>query len=295
MSAVASPGVIAKPSLTLKRHLNATPEKVYNAWTQPAQIVRWFGPDSGKVIRADTDVRTGGRYAIEFYTEDGEHHSVSGVYREVVPNERLQFTWAWRTMPERESLVTIVIKPDGDGVMLTLIHEQFFDEAARDRHRFGWSGSLDKLERMFAPGIAPAADAMDKPMPWSHGTFHWNELTTHDPERAKTFYAAALGWSFEAFPMETGGTYWIVKMGDRAVGGIFDLRGQGCDDVPEGWLSYIAVDDVDARVTKAVELGAKVMRPAFDIPDIGRIIMLQEPGGAAIAWITPACGEQSCK
>jgi uncharacterized protein YndB with AHSA1/START domain/predicted enzyme related to lactoylglutathione lyase len=295
MSAVASPSVIAKPSLTLKRHLNAAPEKVYNAWTQPAQIIRWFGPDSGKVIRADTDVRVGGRYSIEFHTEDGEHHSVGGVYREVVPNQRLQFTWAWRTTPERESLVTIQIKPDGAGVMLTLIHEQFFDEAARDRHRFGWSGSLDKLERLFESGGAADPAKTDQPMPWSHGKFHWNELTTHDPERAKAFYAAAIGWTFEPFPMEDGGTYWIAKMGEQAAGGIFDLRDQNCDGVPEGWLSYIAVDDVDARVKKAVELGAKVMRPAFEVPGVGRIALLREPGGAGIAWITPYCGDQAAK
>ena len=84
--------------------------------------------------RAELDVRVGGRFAIVFHTEDGEEHHVSGVYREVVPNEKLVFTWAWRTTPERESLVTVLIKPDGAGSLLTLIHEQFFDEPARDRH-----------------------------------------------------------------------------------------------------------------------------------------------------------------
>ena len=97
------------------------------------------------VKSAALDVRTGGRYAIVFSTEDGEEHHVSGVYREVIPNEKLNFTWAWRTMPERESLVTILIKPDGEGSLLTLIHEQFFDEASRDRHEYGWNGCLDKL------------------------------------------------------------------------------------------------------------------------------------------------------
>jgi uncharacterized protein YndB with AHSA1/START domain len=68
----------------------------------------------------------------------------------VIPDEKLNFTWAWRTMPERESLVTILIKPDGDGSLLTLIHEQFFDEDARDRHEHGWTGCLDKLEAYLA-------------------------------------------------------------------------------------------------------------------------------------------------
>ena len=68
----------------------------------------------------------------------------------LVPNEKLVFTWAWRTMPERGSLVTILFAPDGNGTLMTLIHEQFFDEPARDRHREGWTGCFDKLERFLA-------------------------------------------------------------------------------------------------------------------------------------------------
>jgi uncharacterized protein YndB with AHSA1/START domain len=140
-----------KPSLTLKRRLSAAPEKVYAAWTEPAQLVKWFGPDSGPVKRAETDVRTGGRFVIEFRTEDGEEHHVSGTYLEVVPNEKLQFTWMWRTLPDRESLVTISIKPaEGGGSLLTLVHEQFYDEPARDRHEYGWTGCLNKLEQVLA-------------------------------------------------------------------------------------------------------------------------------------------------
>ncbi len=83
-------------------------------------------------------------------TENGERHEVGGVYREVVPNEKLVFTWAWHTTPERESLVTVLIKSEGGGAMLTLTHEQFFDEAVRDGHRRGWTGTMDKLERYLA-------------------------------------------------------------------------------------------------------------------------------------------------
>ena len=146
----ANPDAPIKPSLTLKRRLNATPEAVYAAWTDPKKLVHWFGPDQGPVTKAETDVRVGGGFRVVFHTEDGEEHDVSGIYREVVPNEKLQFTWAWRSTPERESLVTILIKPDNGGSILTLIHEQFYDEAARDRHRHGWTGSLDKLETYFA-------------------------------------------------------------------------------------------------------------------------------------------------
>ncbi len=55
-------------------------------------------------------------------------------------------TWAWKSTPERESLVTVTFKPDGDGTLMTLLHEQFFDEDARDRHNAGWTSIMDRLE-----------------------------------------------------------------------------------------------------------------------------------------------------
>ena len=141
---------VTKPSLTIKRRLNAPPAKVYGAWTEPEKIAGWFGPAGVETLRAELDVRVSGRFRIVMRALDGQEHDVSGVYREVVPNQKLVFSWAWRTTPERESLVTVTFKGDGDGTILTLLHEQFFDETARDRHHFGWSGAIDKLERAFA-------------------------------------------------------------------------------------------------------------------------------------------------
>jgi uncharacterized protein YndB with AHSA1/START domain len=87
---------------------------------------------------------------VKFRTADGEEHDVRGTYREVVPDRKLVFTWVWRTMPERESLVTVALQSEGKGTLLVLTHEQFFDEPARDRHEYGWNAALDKLERYLA-------------------------------------------------------------------------------------------------------------------------------------------------
>jgi predicted enzyme related to lactoylglutathione lyase len=111
---------------------------------------------------------------------------------------------------------------------------------------------------------------------------------TRDAAGAKKFYADTLGWSFDAMPMPGGGTYWVAKMAEQPVGGLFDISGSDYQGVPESWMSYIAVDDVDARVKKAVAAGAKLMKPAFDVPGVGRIAILMEPGGAGIGWMTPA-------
>jgi uncharacterized protein YndB with AHSA1/START domain len=142
--------MLAKPSLTLRRHLKAPPSTVYAAWTDPEKLTRWFGPEHAEVLRAEMDPRVGGSFSVLMRTSDGEQHGVSGMYREVQPDKRLVFTWAWRSTPERESVVTVALKSEGDGTVLTLTHDQFFDEAARDRHRFGWTGALDKLERYLA-------------------------------------------------------------------------------------------------------------------------------------------------
>jgi uncharacterized protein YndB with AHSA1/START domain len=112
--------------------------------------MRWFGPNGADVLHAETDPRVGGRFHVAFTTPDGEEHNVSGEYLEVVPDRKLVFTWEWRTMPERRSLVTVSVAPDGAGTMMTLNHAQFFDTPARDRHIEGWTGAVDKLEALFA-------------------------------------------------------------------------------------------------------------------------------------------------
>jgi uncharacterized protein YndB with AHSA1/START domain len=151
-SAAGNTRLATQPSLTLKRRLKAGPEKVYAAWTDPEKIARWFGPSQVKAgsVQADIDLRTGGHYRIAFDMADGRHNQVGGVYRDVVPNRKLVFSWAWHTTPERESLVTVSLQSDGDGTLLTLHHEQLFDEAARDGHESGWIGTLDKLETFIA-------------------------------------------------------------------------------------------------------------------------------------------------
>jgi predicted enzyme related to lactoylglutathione lyase len=121
----------------------------------------------------------------------------------------------------------------------------------------------------------------------SHGHFHWNELLARDVERAKRFYSQTIGWTFEPMPMGDGATYWVAKMGDKPVGGIFPIDRPGFEGVPESWMSYLAVDDVDARVKTATAAGAELMRPIFDVPGVGRIAILTEPGGAGVGWITP--------
>lgn len=150
--AVAGPGFADRPSLTLTRRFRARPEKVWAAWTDPEKLIAWFCTTKAKPgsMRAELDVRVGGRYRISFDMESGEYSEVGGAYREVVPNERLVFSWAWHSTPERESLVTVSIRPDGTGSLMVFTHEQFFDEAARDNHNKGWTELFAQLEQVLA-------------------------------------------------------------------------------------------------------------------------------------------------
>jgi uncharacterized protein YndB with AHSA1/START domain len=112
--------------------------------------MQWFGPGAVRCTHAEFELRPGGRFEIVAQSPDGSKHEVGGVVREVVANERLVYTWAWHSTPEQESLVTVTFKPDGEGTLLTLTHEQFVDDPARDRHNAGWNGALDKLEKYLA-------------------------------------------------------------------------------------------------------------------------------------------------
>ena len=171
---------VTRPSLTLKRHLKAPVERVFRAWTEGEALKRWFGPsDAMAVVTAEVDLKVGGRYRIVMQEAGVEPHRVGGVYREIVPNRRLVFTWAWESTPERESLVTVELAPEDGGTRLTLTHERFFDEAARDGHGKGWTGSLARLDRHLGGDAAAVAVMKLYGFPQSPNTWKVLALASH--------------------------------------------------------------------------------------------------------------------
>ena len=141
MSAVAE-------KLVVKRNFKAPVERVYAAWTDAEQMKRWFAPGDMSVRQAESDVREGGRYRVQMLESgsDCEFHTTGGVYREVVPNQRLVFTWQWEGS-ELETLVTLEFKAlSANETQLTLTHEGFDNEDTRDKHGQGWGGCLANLE-----------------------------------------------------------------------------------------------------------------------------------------------------
>ena len=120
----------------------------------------------------------------------------------------------------------------------------------------------------------------------THGTFTWNELSTDNVEKAKEFYSKTIGWIIEEFPMPEG-QYFVAKQGDKYVAGIMSLD-QGPVDGAKSpyWFPYLEVDNIDTRIAMATKHGATVLRPAVDVPNVGRFAILRDAAGATIGWMT---------
>ena len=115
----------------------------------------------------------------------------------------------------------------------------------------------------------------------AQGTPSWWELATRDVEAATKFYSALCGWTTEAWPMGSGGTYHMFKKGEVSFGGMIDANMPQMEGVPAHWMTYIHVDDVDASAAKTTELGGQIMVPPMDIPEVGGMSVVSDPTGAA--------------
>lgn len=114
--------------------------------------------------------------------------------------------------------------------------------------------------------------------------FVHQELNTTDPEKARSFYGQLFDWTLEDMPMGGMGTYTVIKVGDKTVGGVMKHPVPGA---PSMWLAYVGVDDIRASTDKAKSLGATILQDAVDIPTIGIFSILQDPTGAVIALFQP--------
>ena len=121
----------------------------------------------------------------------------------------------------------------------------------------------------------------------TNGSFCWNELMTRDAESAKKFYGATLGWTFEAMEQDGGAAYWIAKVGDESVAGIYSIDGND-QETGEGWFAYVAVNDLSTVLARATSEGGEVVREPWDVPGVGRIAIVNDNAGNTLGWMTPA-------
>jgi uncharacterized protein YndB with AHSA1/START domain len=134
-------------ALHLERSFAATPERVFDAWTNPAVLRRWWAaqPQQQTTV-ADVDLRVGGRYRLAMSGPEGEF-TVSGRFEAIEPPDRLVYTWAWEGMPPMDTLVTVEFRAEGDGTRVVLTHTGLPGDDSRGQHEHGWHAVLDSLER----------------------------------------------------------------------------------------------------------------------------------------------------
>ena len=125
---------------------------------------------------------------------------------------------------------------------------------------------------------------MDQEAMKQHGAFSWNELMTSDVAGAKAFYSELFGWDMRDEPMPEG-SYTMLKAGNRDVGGMMAIPAEEAG-MPSAWGAYVTVDNVDQQITRAEQLGGKLILAARDIPDVGRFAVISDPQGAILTMIT---------
>ena len=116
------------------------------------------------------------------------------------------------------------------------------------------------------------------------GTFSWADLSTTDTDGAKAFYTSLFGWDFEDNPIPEDGVYTMLLKGGKPVAALFSTMQEG---QPSAWNCYVTVESADAAAASAREHGATVVMEAFDVMDVGRMAVFQDPTGAFLSVWEP--------
>jgi uncharacterized protein YndB with AHSA1/START domain len=142
-----------KFSLEIKRFIQASRDRVYAAWTDPAQLKKWFGPENVKTRNLIADARVGGEFRWDLTDQEGKEITISGEYRELEPGKKIVFTWRLEEDEDwinDNSIVTVEFFDRKGGTEIRLTHEKLPNETSRDDHTQGWNSVLDKVERFLS-------------------------------------------------------------------------------------------------------------------------------------------------
>jgi len=134
-------------SLVVRRTIRATAARLFAAWTDPAQIVRWWGPSGVRCTGAEVDLREGGGYRIGNRFADGREVWIIGTYERIDAPHRLVFTWRLEPGPDHAERVSVRFEPRGEATEIVIVHERIASAEARASHEAGWDGCLEGLAR----------------------------------------------------------------------------------------------------------------------------------------------------
>jgi uncharacterized protein YndB with AHSA1/START domain len=139
-----------KFSLEIKRFIKAPPDRVYAAWTDPARLKKWFGPENVKTRNLIADVRAGGQFRWDCTDPEGKEATITGEYRELQPGKKIVFTWRHednKDWKNHDSIVTVEFLDRPGGTEVHLTHQKLPTQASRDDHNQGWISVLNKLDK----------------------------------------------------------------------------------------------------------------------------------------------------
>jgi uncharacterized protein YndB with AHSA1/START domain len=148
--------VTEQVALIVRRLIHASPERIFDAWTQPEHLLVWWGPRPVTCSGAEVDLRVGGRYRIANAVPDGTTVIIEGEFREIERPRKLVYTWRMGQGATESSLVTVHFEARGDATQVIVVHDQIPSAAVRESHQAGWNGCLEGLRTYFDASQSPS-------------------------------------------------------------------------------------------------------------------------------------------
>ena len=144
---------VAATTLVVRRTIQATPERLFAAWTTPDQLRNWWGPAPVTCSHAEVNLRVGGQYRLANQMPNGETVWIVGEFEIIQPPHKLVYTWQLGTQPAAVSeRVTVTFEARQDATEETVVHERIPDKATRDQHEQGWCGCFNGLANYLRNG-----------------------------------------------------------------------------------------------------------------------------------------------
>jgi len=137
-------------TLVVTRTINADAARLFQAWTDPAQLLAWWGPRPVVCTEAHVDLRVGGRYRTGNRLPDGNTLYIGGVFEAIEPPHLLVYTWQVEPAAGEPERVTVRFVGRGGQTEVSVTHERIGDPALRERHQAGWQGCFDSLAAYLA-------------------------------------------------------------------------------------------------------------------------------------------------
>jgi len=140
----------SKNKVIVQRIIKGNREKVFEAFSNPAIMQRWFFPGENWSVEVTNKFEVGGKYSIKMSEPSGEVYTHTGEYREIIPPEKIVITW--NSLSVKDSLVTITFSEIGNETGVIINHDLLPSKESRDKHKQGWIGCLNNLKKIFFKG-----------------------------------------------------------------------------------------------------------------------------------------------